>query len=295
MSTSQIACSINATECTVVRLKTTGSTGYCLSACKTFPSGLRDLASSKTKRILNKLERYLKEWHDEDLALCIEPELYLPLPAYFPIDASPEECKEYCNIEAVYFLNHPEKYRCDHAGYCDTINLVSHKKHLLLFYPDEHCKRVSEHFSTNHRIVFSGSPQLPLIHLSKLTEEPQIILELENNYVLLTIARNGRIEKFSFHQVKNKEEREYFTIRELVDNPLCRERGVQVTGTMADKSITGLIGKATSIALKTLSIPPSISISNPQQLTVSPTTAVKAISAALMALSEKKIPTTFER
>ena len=222
MSKSQIACSINATECTIVRLKTSGTTGYSLSACKTLPLGIGDLASGKGKRILKKLDRYLKEWHNEDLALCIEPATYLPLPAYFPAHASAEECKAYCTIEAGYFLSHPELYRCDHAGYCNTISSGMHKKHLLLFYPDEHCKKVSEHFSINHQIVFSGSPLLPLLHLSKLTGEPQIILELENNFVLLTISRNGRVEKFSFHQVKNKEEREYFSIKVLVDNPVCR-------------------------------------------------------------------------
>jgi hypothetical protein len=293
MSKSQIACSINATECTVVRLKTSGSTGYCLSACKTLPLGLGDLASGKGKRILKKLDRYLKEWHNEDLALCIEPGTYLPLPAYFPADASTEECKAYCTIEAGYFLSNPELYRCDHTGYCDTISSELHEKHLLLFYPDEHCKKVSEHLSINHRIVFSGSPLLPLLHLSKLTGEPQIILELENNYVLLTISRYGRIEKFSFHQVKNKDEREYFTIKELVDNPLCRETGVQITGTMADRMIIERIGKETSISLKTLSIPPSISISNPQRFAISSASAVKAISAALMAFTEQKETTTF--
>ena len=293
MSISQIACSINTTECTVVRLKTSGNSGYSLSACKTLPLGLKDIASGKGKRILNKLERHLKEWEQEDLALCVEPETYLPLPAYFPADASPDECKEYCRIEAGYFLTKPEKYSCDQTGYIDTISSGSHKKHLLLFYPDEHCKKISEHFSANHQIVFNGSPQLPLFHLSKLTGKPQIILELEKNYVLLTISRNGRIEKFSLHQVKNKEEREYFTIKELVDNPVCRETGVEVTGTMTDKGITAMIGKETSIALKTLSIPPSISISNPQRFSISSASAVKAISAALMALSEKKELITF--
>jgi hypothetical protein len=293
MSKSHIACSINATECTIVRLKTSGSTGYCLSACKTIPSDLGDLASGKGKRSLNKLDRYLKEWHNEDLSLCIEPETYLPLPAYFPADASAEECKAYCSIEAGYFLSHPELYRCDHTSYCDTISSGLHKKHLLLFYPDKHCKKVSEHLSINHRVVFNGSPLLPLLHLSKFSGEPQVILELENNYVFLTISRNGRIEKFSSHQVKNKEEREYFSIKELVDNPVCRETGVQLTGTMADRIIMALIGKETSIALKPLSIPPSISISNPQRFSVSSASAVKAISAALMALSEQKETTTF--
>ncbi|NMW17619.1 MAG: hypothetical protein HKK66_01060 [Chlorobiaceae bacterium] len=288
MSKSQIACSINATECTVIRLKTSGSTGYILSTCKTLPSGLGDLAAGKGKRILNKLERHLKEWHNDDLALCIEPETYLPLPAYFPADASNDDCEKYCRIEAGYFLTKPEKFRCDHTVYRDNISSGSHKKHLLLFYPDEHFGTVSEHFSVNHRIVFFGSPQLPLLYLSKLTGERQVIIELENNYVLLTIASNGLIEKFSFHRVKNREEREYFTIKELVDNPVCRETGVQVTGAMADKIMLARIGRETSTVLKTLGMPPTIFISNPHNFSISSASAVRAISTALMALTENE-------
>ena len=295
MSKSQIACSINITECTIVRLKTSGSTGYSLSACKSLPYGMIDFASGKGNRLLNKLNSHLKAWRGEDLALCVEPGSYLPLPAYFPADVSPDECKEYCRIEAGYFLTQPEQYWCDDTGNNDQSCSRLHNQHLLLFYPDKQCRQALEHFSTNHRIVFSGSPQLPLLHLSKLSGEAQVILELESNYVLLTIARNGRIEKFSFHQVKNREEREYFTIKVLVENPICRETGVQVTGTMADKIMMAMIGKESSLDLKTLTIPPSISISNPQNFSISSASAVKAISTALMALAENKETTTFSR
>jgi len=219
----------------------------------------------------------------------------LPLPAFFPADASPDECKEYCRIEAGYFLTQPEKYSCDDTGYSDNSCSELHNKHILLFYPDEQCKRALENFSTNHQIVFSGSPQKPLLYLSKFTKEAQVILELETNYVLLTISRKGQIEKFSFHHVKSREEREYFTIKVLAENPICREKGVQVTGTMADKIMMALIGKESSIALTTLIIPPSITISNPQNFSISSASAVKAISTALMALAENEETTTFSR
>ena len=103
MSESQIACTINTKECAIVRIKTSGITGYSLTSCITLPFGLGDITSGKGKRILSKLGRYLKEWHNEDLALCIDPDIYLPLPAYFPTEASEDECKKYCKIEAGYF------------------------------------------------------------------------------------------------------------------------------------------------------------------------------------------------
>lgn len=293
MSESQIACTINTKECAIVRIKTSGITGYSLTSCITLPFGLGDITSGKGKRILSKLGRYLKEWHNEDLALCIDPDIYLPLPAYFPTEASEDECKKYCKIEAGYFLTHPEKYGCDLTGYCDNTSGESEEKRLLLFYPDELCKKVAEHFSKNHPIAFSGSPQRPLVFLSKYSEDSQVILELENNYVLLTISKNGRIEKFTCHQVKSREEREYFTIKVLSDNPFGCETDLQITGIKVDKVMMALIRKETSINLTRLNIPQSIMISNLEQYSVSSASVVKAISTALMALSDKRETTAF--
>lgn len=286
MSKSQIACFISSTECSVVRLKTSGVTGYSLTDCKTLPFDLGDLNSGKGKRLLNKLGKHLEEWHDEELTLCVEPTVYYPLPAFFPANASRDECKEYCRIEAGYFLTNPEKYSCDHTCYCDHAGSETLEKRLLLFYPDEECKTLALFLSSHHKIVFSGSIQLPLVCLSKFAEEPQVILELGNNSVLLSIARNGRIETFAYHKVKSREEMEYFAIKVLTENRVCRETDVQVAGTNSNKAMIALLRRETSITFKALGLPPSISISNPQRFAVSSASAVKAISAALMALME---------
>jgi hypothetical protein len=285
MSTSLIACAIDTKECAVVRLKTSGRNEYSLSACKTLPFGLGDIASRKGKKVLNKLESHLNEWPDEELALCFGPQSYLPLPASFPANANSEECEKYCRIEAGYFLNQPEKYHCDYTGYGGYHN-GAHENKILLFYPAEPCRTASEYLSTKHRIVFRGTPQRPLLHLSKFSGDPQVILELEHDYILLTVSKDGRMEKIFCREVRNREEIEYFTIRALVDNPVCRETDVQVTGAMTDKTITTLIRRETSISLKPLSIPASIAINNPQKLPVSSAAAVKAISTALMALEK---------
>ncbi|NTV16073.1 MAG: hypothetical protein HGB09_01355 [Chlorobiaceae bacterium] len=287
MSKSLIACAIDAKECALVRLKTSGDTEYSLSLCKTLPFGLGDFAFDRGKRLLKKLDNQLNEWPDEELALCIGPKSYLPLPACFPANASSEESRKYGRIEAGYFLNQPEEYDFDITSYGDNSHGLLEKK-ILLFYPAEPCRKVSEHFSTTHRIVFRGTPQLPLLHLSKHTSNTQVILEVENNFILLTISSKGRIEKFSCREVKNRKEIEYFTIHILIDNPVCQDAGVQVTGSMADKTMIALIQRETSIKLKPLGIPPSIAINNPQKLPFSSAAAVKAISSALMALSNNK-------
>lgn len=285
VSKSIIACTIDHTESAVVRLKTSGSNGYTLCGCKTQPHGLQSLASGKEKRLLGKLKGYCSTWKDEELVLCVGAESVLPLPACFPPDATPEESREYCCIEAEYFLNRPEEYGCDIASY--ACGHATDNNKLLLFYPVEPCRRVAKYLSDEHQLLFAGTTHLPLIHLSKFTKEPQVIFELESSSVLLTISRNGEIEKLSFHQVKNQEEVEYFTMKELMENPICRQTAVQVTGARADKAMMSLIGAQTSFPLKPLGIPPSLSVSNPQQLNTSSQAVVKAISAAVMALEQQ--------
>jgi hypothetical protein len=285
VSKSIIACTIDHAESAVIRLKTSGSDGYTLCGCKTLPHGLQSIVAGKEKRMLGKLKGYCSEWKEEGLVLCVGTDGLLPLPACFPGDTTPEESQEYCNIEAEYFLSKPEEYGCDIARYASGDATENNK--LLLFYPAEPCSRIAKYFSDEHKILFAGTAQLPLVHLSKFTEEPQVILELENSSVLLTIARNGEIEKLSFHQVKTREEAEYFTMNELMENPICRQTSMQVTGTRADKAMLSLIGAETSCPLKPLGIPSSLSISNPQRLSTSAPAVVKAISAAVMALADQ--------
>ncbi len=284
VSKSIIACTIDHAESAVVRLKTSGTDGYTLCSCNTLPHGLQSIASGKEKRLLTKLKGYCNAWREEEMALCVGTESLLPLPACFPEEATPEEEQEYCNIEAEYFLTKPEEYCCDIARYASAL-ATDHNK-LLLFYPAEPCRKIAKHLSDEHEILYAGTAQLPLVYLSKFTEEPQVILELENSSVLLTIAHHGTLEKLSFHRVTNREEAEYFTMNELMENPICRQTPVQVTGTRADKAMMLLIGAETSYPLMPLGIPPSLSISNPQRFATSSPTVVKAISAAMMALEQ---------
>ena len=292
MSKSLIAFAIDTKECAVVRLKTLGDKGYSLCGYKTLPFGFGDLASGRGKQLLKKLDNHLKEWPEEELALCIRPNSYYPLPACFPANASSEQYREFCKIEARYFLSQPDTYDCDWTNYGNDKSWP-HENKILFFYNAEPGRRAAEHFSANHRVVFSGTPQLPLLHLSKFTKEAQVILELENNYLLLTVSRDGRIEKVSCREAKNRKELQHFTIQELADNPICRETEIQLTGTLASKSMIRLIQKESSLTVKPLSLPPSIPVNNPERFSITSAAAVKAISTALMALDKQKESTLF--
>ena len=177
-------------------LKLPAATDTRLSACKTLPFGLGDLASGKGKRLLKKLDSQLNEWPDEELALCIGHEKLSPPSGMLSCQMQAlRNAEEYCRIEAEYFLNQPEKYHCDCTGYGDGTSGGAHEKKLLLFYPAEPCRRASEHFSTRTPDRLQWYSAAPLLHLSKFTGETQVILELENNYMLLTVSKDGRMEK----------------------------------------------------------------------------------------------------
>jgi hypothetical protein len=282
MGISQTVCTVDTSECAVIGLESSGGTACRLTACKTFPFGIGELVSDKGKRLLKKVARQVGKIKSEEMVLCIAPETYLPLPAYFPAGADPAQYQELCRMEAEYFLNKPDDYSCDVTGYGEMTESL-HEKKLLLFYPAEPCRTVSDMFSAQYPVRFSCSPHLSLLQLSMYENKPLATLELENNYFLLSISKHGRLEKFICRQVKSREEAVFFTIKELSGNPLLKETGVQITGSRADKSIITLIGKETSLKTKPLGIPSSIPISNLEKFSVSSPAAVKAISTALMA------------
>ncbi|NTW56630.1 MAG: hypothetical protein HGB20_06260 [Chlorobiaceae bacterium] len=292
MGTSRTACSIDMHESAVVRLHESDDRGCTLTGCAILPFGLGALSAGKGKRLLKKLARHLRKLQSEQLAFCISPEIYLPLPTSLAPGSTAEEVRNACILESEYFLSDPSAFHCDVAGADEDGANSIHEKRLMLFYPGEPARTLINHFSAEQSIRLCCSPQLSLLHLSEHAEGPQAVLELENRYILLAVANNGRFEKFSCRQVKSRDEAMYFTIRELSANPRFRETGIQVCGSLADKAMHTLIEKETQIKTKPLGIPPSLRLSNPERFPIASPAAIKAISTALMALTNG-VPATF--
>ncbi len=291
-SKSALACVIDHNASAAVRLKTSGSSGYTLSACKTWRYGAHHLKSGKASGLLEKMSRWCSTWREEELVLCVGTETLLPLPVTLPIDATPDEIREYCRMEAEYFVSQPNTFCCDRAPYANKYASEYAGEHdstttLLLFYPAQPCSQIADHFAANHRLLFAGTTHRALIHLSTLMAEPLVMLELGEQSVTFMVARNGAIEWLSSHQVKTQDEAEYFTMKELMEHPICRQTTVYVTGSRADKAILALIDGDKAFSITPLCLPSTLStlsISNPQQFALASPVVVKAISAALMGL-----------
>jgi len=284
-SKSTIACIIDHNASAAVRLKTSGNSGYTLSACKTWRYGTHQVTSGKASGLCEKMSRWCSTWREEELVLCVGTETLLPLPVTFPVDATPDDIREYCRIEAEHFINQSKNFRCDHAPYVSN-SAIEHNSNttLLLFYPAQPRNQITRHFAANHRLLFSGTTHRALIYSSTLMEKPLVLLELGEQSVTFMVARNGALELLSSHQVTTRDEAEYFTIKELMEHPICRQTTVSVTGSRADKAMLALIAGDKAFCLKPLSLPPALSISNPEQFSLASPVVVKAISAALMGM-----------
>ncbi len=292
MGTSRTACSIDMNESAIVRLHESDSGECTLTGCAVLPFGLDDLSAGKGKRLLKKLASHLRKLRSEHLAFCISAEIYLSLPTSFAPGSTSEEIRSACMLESEYFLSDPSAFHCDVAGTDEDGDEGIHEKRLMLFYPGEPARTLISHFSTEQSIRFCCSPQLSLLHLSERAKSPLAVLEIENRYILLAVANNGRFEKFSCRQVKSRDEAMYFTIRELSANPRFRETGIQVSGSLADKAMHTLIEKETQVKTRPLGIPPSLRLSNPDRFPIASPAAIRAISTALMAL-KNEVPATF--
>jgi len=284
MSKSLLAFAIGSTESAFVRIKTSGSGGYLITACRTIPVGANDLEGRKTARGLKKLLSLTEGWKDEALALCFSPDAYFPLNAYFPSSATRQACAEQCRIEAAHFLNRPEEYLHDHAPYSGCRKGETLEKHLVLFYRAEPFRTLSAKFAERHPIAFCGSPLLPSVHRSRSVEGATTLLDLEKSHVLLTVTENGRLRHFNFRRVKDRKEAEYFAIHELQSNPQCRQSAVQASGTLADRAMTSLLEKETLCNLVPPAIPEKVEFAGNESSSCRSSAAARAVSTALMAL-----------
>lgn len=265
-------------------MKTSGSGGYIITSCRTISIGSGDLEGKKQPRTLKKLLSAADEWRGETVVLCYCPDTYFPLDAYFPRNPREEACPDYCRIEAAHFLDRPEEYLYDHLPYTGSSVEEHLEKHLVLFYPAEPFKTLASRFAERHTLQFCGSPLLPEVHRSRTARQKTAFLDLGRNHVLLTVAENGRLEYFSCHSVKNRKEAEYFAIHELQNNPACREHEVQVSGTLADRSMRGLLEKETSCRIVLPSIPEGVEFASRGGSACRSSAASRAINAALMTL-----------
>ncbi|NTV93348.1 MAG: hypothetical protein HGA72_08835 [Chlorobiaceae bacterium] len=287
MSKSQLACAIGTTQSTIARIKISENGTIDISTCNTIQAGVHDLLGGRNHRGVKKLLALTKKWRNDPIAITLSQTEYRALPAYFPPHAEAEVARERCAIEAEHFLLQPEQYRWEHMSYGKKSTDCSAEKKLILFYPSEPSRIAAAYFSKQCRVIFSGSPMLPFVHLSRYQQDPLIILELENNSVMLCIAEKGRMIYFSYRKVKNQSEKEYFSLQSLKEASLLHDAVVQIAGTGADMATTALIEKETTCRPRPLSLPEALSetvigIDSTKEM---PASAIQAISTALMALA----------
>jgi len=284
MSRSQLACAIGNTSSAFVRIKSSGSGSYVVTACKVLPLGTKAFEGKKQARSLKKILALTEEWRGEALALCFCPGAYFPLHAYFPSNAPKEACEDYCRIEAAHFLDRPEEYLHDHTAYAGSAVKNNLEKHLVLFYHAEPFKTLSIGFSERHPLLFSGSPLIPELHHSLSIKEKTAFLDLENSHVALTVANKGKLEYFNCHPVKERKEAEYFAIHELQSNPIIHDSAIQAGGYLFDKAMTSLLEKETSCHVVPPGLPDGVLFSGRDGSVCRSSAAVKAIRTAVMAL-----------
>ncbi|MBV5319727.1 MAG: hypothetical protein JZU72_02035 [Chlorobium phaeobacteroides] len=294
MSKSLLACAIGTTQSTIARINISENGAIALSSCTTIQGGVHEITEGRNHRAAKKLLALTKEWKNDPIALTLSQTEYRTLPAYFPSHAGDEVARELCAIEAEHFLLQPERYRCEHLTYGENGIDCSAEKKLLLFYPAEPIRIASAYFSKYRPVMFSGSPLLPLVHLSRYQQDPLIILELEKNFVLLCIAHKGRMNYFSYRRVENQSEKEYFSLQTIKEASLFHHTVVQVTGTGADMATTALIEKETGCRLNPLALPEALSgtlvgVDSTKEM---PSSAIQAISTALMALALRQTGAT---
>ncbi|NTV03170.1 MAG: hypothetical protein HGB04_10415 [Chlorobiaceae bacterium] len=282
MSRSLIACALEARATTIVRIKSSGGTDCSVTACRKVGYGIEELKGPKGKKALAKIADSLREWRDEPLAISISPSSILTLPAWFPAGASQERREELARIEAGYFLRNIDEWAWQAMPVAHGSERPEGLEHqMILFSAAEPAKSFAREMGQRFDICMNGLHFEPLARLTAGSDEPAAVLELEEEYAVFFVARDGRTEYFRYWPVKHASEREFFAITELGSSPVDR---VLVTGLAADAATVKRIATAASRTLEPLGIPPQASTSGAKGCQGSPG-VVRAVSMAMMALS----------
>ncbi|NTU57358.1 MAG: hypothetical protein HGB00_00335 [Chlorobiaceae bacterium] len=285
MSRSQIACAIDASTTTIVRVKSTGAASFCMTMCRTLNTGLEAMSGPKGKKAAMKLCSMLREWKDEPVAVSYSPAEILTLPAWFPASATRDSRDRLCRIEAGYFLKNIEQWSWHVMSMTKTPDHpVGLERQMLMFYPAEPSRSLEKELKQGHTVGMSGLHIEPVASLSAGTTEPFSVLELEERYAAYYVSVNGIIGYFRYWPVKNGHERDYFAISELTSSP-GNGAPVWITGTAADAPSLQRIRRETARTVEPLGMPPRVTSTKDAGTGKSMTSMVRAVSTALMALS----------
>ena len=285
MSRSLIACAFDAGTTTVARVKTTSHGAFTMTMCRAIDGGLDDFATPRGAKLAGKLVAALKEWRDEPVALSFSPAEILTLPAWFPADASPADRNNLCKIEAGYFLDKADHWHWhDLALEPEALQPAGLDRRMLLFYPLEPARFIESELRKHRHVAWRGTHVEAVACLSAVTKEPLAVLELEERYAALSISTNGKLVYFRYWPVKDASEREYFAITELTSAPLDGAP-VKVTGPAASAKVLERISRETARPLEPLKLHPWVSAEKGANKGKSPTSTIRAVSAAILALN----------
>ena len=287
MSRSQIACAIDAGTTTIVRVKSSCTSGWTLTMCQSLRGGLEALTGPKSIKAASKLSALLAKWPEDPVALAFSPPEILMLPAWFPIAATPDERENLGQLEAGYFVRDIEEWLW-HIMPIEQRNSISPEleKQMLMFYPAEPARFVEEALLSRHHINMRGLHIEPLVRLSAGSGEPMAVLELEERYAVFFVSVNGRARHFRYWPVKNGSERDYFAIAELTGTEGAGSSKIWVTGSAADPASLKRIASETSCTLEPLGMPQGMTLEDKARGCKATTAVVRAISTAMMALQQ---------
>ena len=285
MSRSLIACAFDAGTTTVARVKTTSHGAFTMTMCRAIDGGLDDLGSQRGASLSKKLLGVLKEWRDEPVALSFSPAEILTLPAWFPADAAPADRDNLCKIEADYFLDKADTWQWhDMSLEAEPLQPAGLDRRMLLFYPLAPARFIESELRKHRHVAWRGVHVEALARLSAVTKEALSLLELEERYVALSISTNGKLGYFRYWPVKDASEREYFAVTELTSAPLDGAP-LKVTGPMASAKVLERISRETARSLEPLELHPWVSADKGAGKAKSPTSAIRAVSTAILALN----------
>jgi hypothetical protein len=286
MSRSQIACAIDAGTTTIVRVKSSGTSGCALTMCQSLRGGLEAVTGPKSNKYASKLSAMLSKWPDEPVALAFSPSEILTLPAWFPATATPDERESLGRLEAGYFVRNIDEWLWHILPVEETGDRpLELERQMLMFYPSEPARFVEEALQTRNRVNMSGLHIEPLVRLSVGLSEPMAVLELEERYAAFFVSVNGKARYFRYWPVRNGSERDYFAIAELTGAEDAGSSKIRVTGSAADPASLKRIASATSRVLEPLGIPQGVTLEGKAKGCTASTGVVRAISMAMMTLT----------
>ncbi|NTV46053.1 MAG: hypothetical protein HGB11_05940 [Chlorobiales bacterium] len=207
--------------------------------------------------VMNELNPILSGFQTSRLSVSVNMDRTKCLLTHVNRNISPDDFTYECEDEASKFLRDPSDYNWQAIRMKDALD-NPYEKHLLVFMPKRFMTRLEMMIlPCQKEINLIDGSHMSLQNLYQWSGDQQLLLELEEHYMALSLFDKTCTESFAYWNLSSETDAAYFTLTELAKLDLSAP--ISITGSSASQDAIAFLSSVIEKPITTVTLPNAVS------------------------------------